>query len=194
MAIDQAQAQEYAKRYGQLVARAWSDEAFKARLLAEPAAVLAEQGIELPPGMEVRVHENSRTAVHVALPPEPSAGPSDAQADEALLALFGQRYLQLAARAWADPAFKARLLAEPKAALAEQGIAYPPGVEVEVHENTPAMVHLMLPPKPSDELSDEQLDAVAGGDCLGTFATLDTFSTAVSCIATLSTLSTVASS
>jgi hypothetical protein len=52
----------------------------------------------------------------------------------------------------------------------------------------------MLPRKPTDELSDEQLDAVAGGDTVGTFSTLDTASTAVSCIASLSTLSTVASS
>jgi hypothetical protein len=42
VAIEQAQTQEYAKRYGQLVARAWGDAAFKRRLLAEPAPVLAE--------------------------------------------------------------------------------------------------------------------------------------------------------
>jgi hypothetical protein len=34
MAIDRAQMHDYAKRYGQLVARAWVDPAFKARLLA----------------------------------------------------------------------------------------------------------------------------------------------------------------
>jgi hypothetical protein len=64
MATDQAQTQEYAKRWGQLVARAWGDEAFKARLLAE-------QGIPVPPGVEVWVHENTATAVHLVLPPGP---------------------------------------------------------------------------------------------------------------------------
>jgi hypothetical protein len=171
MAIEQAQRQEYAKQFGQLVARTWSDTAFKARLLADPAAVLAQEGIPVPPGMEVRVHEDSPTLVHLALPPQPSAELADALADQASLGPSGPRYLQLAARAWADPAFKARLLAEPAAALAEQGIEYPPGVAVEVHENTPTAVHLTLPPKPSEELSDEQLDQVAGGDTWGCAST-----------------------
>ncbi len=81
MAIEQAQAQEYAKRYGQLVARAWSDESFKQRLLAAPAAALAEQGIAVPAGLEVRVVENSPTVVHLALPPAPSEELSDEQLD-----------------------------------------------------------------------------------------------------------------
>jgi hypothetical protein len=71
MAIEQVQTQEYAKQWGQLVARAWGDEVFKARLLAEPAAVLAEHGIPVPPGVEVRVHENTAAAVHLTLPPGP---------------------------------------------------------------------------------------------------------------------------
>jgi hypothetical protein len=81
MAIDQAQMQDYAKQWGQLVARAWGDEAFKRRLLAEPAAALAEQGIRLPPGVEIRVHEDSPTAVHLTLPPAPSEELSDEQLD-----------------------------------------------------------------------------------------------------------------
>jgi hypothetical protein len=81
MAIEQAQRQEYAKQYGQLVARAWGDEAFKARLLAEPAATLAEQGMALPPGVEVRVHENTATVFHLMLPAPPSEELSDEQLD-----------------------------------------------------------------------------------------------------------------
>jgi hypothetical protein len=77
MAIEQGQMQEYAKSWGQVVARTWGDEAFKQRLLAAPAPTLAEQGIALPPGLEVRVHENSPTVVHLTLPPRRGApGPS----------------------------------------------------------------------------------------------------------------------
>jgi hypothetical protein len=82
MAIDQAQMQEYAKQWGQLVARAWGDQAFKARLLAEPAPALAEQGIPVPAGVEVRVHENSPTLVHLTLPPAPAEELSDEQLDQ----------------------------------------------------------------------------------------------------------------
>jgi hypothetical protein len=96
---------------------------------------------------------------------------------------YAKQWGQLVARTWSDQAFKARLLAEPGPALAEQGIPIPPGVAVRVHENTPAVVHLTLPPKPSDELSDEQLDAVAGGN---TWSTVIMPSTIPSCIGTAS--------
>jgi hypothetical protein len=90
---------------------------------------------------------------------------------------YAKQWGQLVARAWSDEAFKERLLADPDATLAEQGIPIPPGVEVRVHENSAAVVHLALPPKPGDDLSDEQLDAVAGGgDTAGTAGTLSTLS------------------
>jgi hypothetical protein len=85
MAIDQAQTQEFAKRYGQLVARAWADEAFKRRLLAEPAAVLAEHGIPVPPGREVRAVENTDRVLYLTLP----AAPSEELSDEELDAVAG---------------------------------------------------------------------------------------------------------
>jgi hypothetical protein len=70
---------------------------------------------------------------------------------------------QVVARAWSDEAFKQRLLADPAAALAEQGIAVPAGVTIQVHEASAGVLHLMLPPPPSDKLDLEQLDQVAGG-------------------------------
>jgi hypothetical protein len=45
--------------WGQLVARAWQDDGFRRRLLAEPAAVLSEEGFELPEGLAVRVVEGT---------------------------------------------------------------------------------------------------------------------------------------
>jgi len=67
------------------------------------------------------------------------------------------------AKAWRDPAFKAELIANPGAALKAEGIDVPAGMAVTVLENTDKQFHLVLPPVPSDELSDEALDAVAGG-------------------------------
>jgi Nitrile hydratase, alpha chain len=81
VAIDM-QSQEQARKYGQVVARAWSDETFKRRLLAEPAAVLREQGIEVPSEVEVRMVENTDRVVHLVLPPTPAEGElSDEQLD-----------------------------------------------------------------------------------------------------------------
>ena len=49
------------------------------------------------------------------------------------------------------------------AALKAEGIAVPAGMAVTVLENTDKQFHLVLPSVPTDELSDEALEAVAGG-------------------------------
>jgi hypothetical protein len=70
---------------------------------------------------------------------------------------------KIIAKAWRDPAFKAELIANPAAALKAEGIDLPAGMAVTVVENTDKLFHLVLPPVPSDELSEEALDGVAGG-------------------------------
>ena len=69
------------------------------------------------------------------------------------------------AKAWSDPAFKAKLLADPHAALEELGVAVAAGKTVKVVENADRHLHLVLPPKPAGALSEEALDHVAGGAC-----------------------------
>src|SRR5439155_26137757 len=70
---------------------------------------------------------------------------------------------RIIAKAWSDETFKKRLLAEPAAALKAEGIALPEGVSVRAVENTATMFHFVLPPKPTGELSDQELETVAGG-------------------------------
>ncbi len=67
------------------------------------------------------------------------------------------------ARAWTDEAYKAKLLADPHAALAEMGVKVPAGVTVKVVENTADTHHLVLPMRPDGELSDEDAERLAGG-------------------------------
>ena len=43
----------------------------------------------------------------------------------------------------------------------------PEGVEIEVVESTQEKAYLVIPPKPVGELSDEDLDKVAGGSKTG---------------------------
>jgi hypothetical protein len=76
---------------------------------------------------------------------------------------------KIIAKAWRDPAFKAELIANPAAALKAEGINVPAGMAVTVLENTDKLFHLVLPPVPTDELSDEALDGVAGGGKAGQF-------------------------
>ncbi len=87
---------------------------------------------------------------------------------------FQKAYGKIVAKAWSDEAFKAKLLADPAAALKESGIDVPKGVEVRVVENTASVFHFILPPSPAEELTDEDLDKVAGGGCTGPFCQLTT--------------------
>ena len=72
---------------------------------------------------------------------------------------------QLFAACWKDEALKARFMSDPKAVLAEHGIAVPDGIDVNVVENTDNTVHITMPQAPAGtgELSDEELAGAAGG-------------------------------
>jgi len=77
--------QAWARGVGQVVANAWADPDYKERLKADPSAVLAEQGLEVPEGIEVRIVENTDDVVYFTLPPEPS----EVLDDDALEAVAG---------------------------------------------------------------------------------------------------------
>ena len=49
-----------------------TDPAFRARCEEDPGAVLAEEGVDLPPGMEVRFVADAADTVHVAMPVDPN--------------------------------------------------------------------------------------------------------------------------
>lgn len=60
--------------FGKVVATAWSDEDYKARLLSDPAAVLSEAGIELESGVTIEVVEDTASVRHLVLPAAPAEG------------------------------------------------------------------------------------------------------------------------
>lgn len=55
--------------YDLIIAPAVKSPEFRRRLLQEPQQVLAEAGIELPEGVKVRFVENTKTLVHIVIPP-----------------------------------------------------------------------------------------------------------------------------
>lgn len=71
-------------------------------------------------------------------------------------------FAAIVARSWGDADFHAQLLADPTATLAANGFNVPAGKQVEVVEDSDTVMHVLLPSRPS-ELSDEELDSVAGG-------------------------------
>ena len=77
---------------------------------------------------------------------------------------FGEMRERLIEKATVDEAFRARLLADPGAAVeAETGVAVPAGFTLEVHEDTADASHLVLPPAAGAALSDADLEQVSGG-------------------------------
>lgn len=62
----------YTKQYQGLIARCWADDGYKRRLLADPITTLQEAGIRVPDGVDVKVVENSATALHLVIP-QPSS-------------------------------------------------------------------------------------------------------------------------
>ena len=83
-------------------------------------------------------------------------------------------YGRVIAQAWSDPAFAEKLRTNPAAALAEAGIEVPEGARVTSYFAAENEVVVLVPPKPSEELSEETLEAMAGGGTKGTAGTAGT--------------------
>lgn len=54
------------------IARAWTDEKFKDKLLTEPHAALSESGVEIPSGTTIKVLEDTPDTQHVVVPVAPA--------------------------------------------------------------------------------------------------------------------------
>lgn len=82
--------------------------------------------------------------------------------------IYKNEYHELLGKIYAqcqrDPAFKERFLKDPKAVIEAEGLSVPPSVTIKaVEETEPNILTLHLPPKPAEELSDEDLEMVSGG-------------------------------
>jgi len=74
--------QNTAAVHGKIIARTWRDPACKAKLIADPRAVLQEAGVTLPANITVQVLENTDTHMHFVLPPKPREALSDEALDK----------------------------------------------------------------------------------------------------------------
>ncbi len=84
--------------------------------------------------------------------------------DKKLLARRQEIELKLIERAWTDEAFREDLIRDPKATLAREfGAEFPGQVDIEVVAETDRKKYLVIPQSVSGELSEEDLEQVAGG-------------------------------
>ena len=64
--------QDLSKTWARVVAKAWADEEYKRRLLADPAAVAREEGVPVPEGLTLKVVEDVPGTRTLVLPPIPA--------------------------------------------------------------------------------------------------------------------------
>lgn len=136
-----------------VVARAWSDPAFKARLLADGSAACREMGLEID-ALKLVVVENDARAHNVIVCTLCSCYP------RTLLGLPPDWYKQRA--------YRSRVVIEPRAVLAEFGLRLPADMTVRVHDSTADMRYLVLPARPAgtEGWSEADLAAIVTRDCM----------------------------
>ena len=59
------------KKMSKVIAKTWTDEAFKKKLIADPVATLKAEGFVVDPRLKLQVHENTDTAFHLVIPVKP---------------------------------------------------------------------------------------------------------------------------
>jgi hypothetical protein len=60
------------REWGEIVAKAWADDDFKKRLMADPLAVLKALGMKVTPGIKIQVVEETPSLRYLTLPPKPT--------------------------------------------------------------------------------------------------------------------------
>lgn len=136
-----------------LVARAWTDPAFKAQLMADVNAAAAALGIEAG-DIPIRAVENTPDTHNVVVC--------------TLCSCYPRSLIGLPPDWYKSRAYRSRCVKEPRKVLAEFGTALPEDVEVRVHDSTADLRYLVLPMQPSGTAgwSAEQLEALVTRDCM----------------------------
>lgn len=83
---------------------------------------------------------------------------------------FEKMRAKIIARAWKDPRFKEQLLKNPRAAFKEMGVDFPENFQINVVEEKASGFTFVLP-RPAagfSQLSDAEIERLAGGRCSGT--------------------------
>lgn len=127
-----------------VVARAWVDPGYKARLLANGTAAIAELGFGGPEGDHMVVVENTPSVHNLVVC--------------TLCSCYPWPVLGLPPIWYKSPAYRSRAVREPRVLLAELGTDVPSDVEIRVWDSSAEVRYLVLPERPA---GTEALDETA---------------------------------
>ena len=141
------------ERGARVVARAWTDAAYKRRLLQDGSAACEELGLDVP-ALRLVVVENT-PAVHNVIVCT-------------LCSCYPRMLLGLPPDWYKSRDYRSRVVREPRAVLAEFGTVIPADVTIRVHDSTADMRYMVLPMRPAgtEGWDEERLAALVTRDSM----------------------------
>lgn len=136
-----------------VVARAWTDPDFKARLLVDASAASREMGFDIGP-LNLVAMENTDKVHNLIVC--------------TLCSCYPRNLLGLPPDWYKTRAYRSRAVSEPRAVLREFGLDLPDSVQVRVHDSTADMRYIVLPARPSgtEAMSESELAALVTRDSM----------------------------
>jgi nitrile hydratase subunit alpha len=137
-----------------VVAKAWTDPEYRRRLLEDGTTAIKELGFSGPQGEHIVVVENTPTTHHVVVC--------------TLCSCYPWPVLGLPPSWYKDPAYRSRVVKEPRSVLSEMGLDLPQGMQITVHDSTSEVRWLVLPERPqgTEHLTEEQLVPLVTRDAM----------------------------
>ena len=137
-----------------VVAKAWSDPAFKAQLLSDPKTAIEALGYDVGPAPNLVVLENTDGLHHVVVC--------------TLCSCYPRVLLGPPPDWYKSKEYRGRVVIDPRGVLTEFGTQLDDAVEIKVVDSTADMRYLVLPPRPADTegMSEEKLATLVTRDCM----------------------------
>jgi nitrile hydratase subunit alpha len=137
-----------------VVAKAWTDPDYKRRLLADGTAVIAEMGFAGPQAEHIVVVENTASVHNVVVC--------------TLCSCYPWPVLGLPPSWYKDPAYRARVVKEPRTVLAEMGLRLEDDVRIIVRDSSSEVRWLVLPERPAgtEHMSEAELVGLVTRDAM----------------------------
>ncbi len=154
-ALVQAYEEDIGPRNGaRVVARAWLDPEYKARLLSDGTEAIKEMGFISGQGAEFVAVENTPEVHNLIVC--------------TLCSCYPAGLLGLPPKWYKDFAYRSRAVIEPRAVLSEFGVELPESKEVRVWDSTAELRYMVLPERPqgTEGLSEDELTEIISRDSM----------------------------